>query len=160
MKLLKASTDYGTRFILYLAEKGDVCSSRQASEDMAIPRDYLIQLATRMRQSGIVKAKAGKDGGYYLAVPPEDITVARLLDFFEEYGVQTRSLVDPESADEHVARVMEMHDSAVTCLTSYLSLITVQDLLDASHGEVDLEKRIAEKMIATGQAILDETNDK
>ena len=81
MKLLKASTDYGTRFILYLAEKGDVCSSRQASEDMAIPRDYLIQLATRMRQSGIVKAKADNDGGEYMGEPRADVTVAGLMDY-------------------------------------------------------------------------------
>ena len=42
---LKASVDYGVRAVMYLAIKNDTCSSREISEEMSVPRDYLIQLA-------------------------------------------------------------------------------------------------------------------
>lgn len=41
----KASVEYGMRAVLYLAEKGSICSSREVADEMSIPRDYLIQLA-------------------------------------------------------------------------------------------------------------------
>ena len=36
---LKASVDYGVRAVMYLAAKGDVCSSREISAEMSVPRD-------------------------------------------------------------------------------------------------------------------------
>ena len=53
---MKASVDYGVRAILYLATKETTCSSREISEEMAVPRDYLIQLALRLRNAGLIKA--------------------------------------------------------------------------------------------------------
>ena len=41
------------RTVLYLAERGTVCSSRDVAEEMSIPRDYLIQLAQLLRNAGI-----------------------------------------------------------------------------------------------------------
>ena len=72
---LKASVDYGVRAILYLAIKGDTCSSREISEEMAVPRDYLIQLALRLRNAGLIKARPGKNGGYVLARPASEIKI-------------------------------------------------------------------------------------
>jgi hypothetical protein len=50
---MKASVDYGIRAMLYLAAKGTTCSSREISEEMQVPRDYLIQLALRLRNAGL-----------------------------------------------------------------------------------------------------------
>ena len=49
---LKASVDYGVRAIMYLALKGGTCSSREISDEMSIPRDYLIQLALKRYRQG------------------------------------------------------------------------------------------------------------
>lgn len=56
----KASVEYGMRAVLYLAEKGSICSSREVADEMSIPRDYLIQLAQLLRNAGIVHARPGK----------------------------------------------------------------------------------------------------
>ena len=47
----KASVEYGMRAVLYLAEKGSICSSREVADEMSIPRDYLIQLAQLLRNA-------------------------------------------------------------------------------------------------------------
>ena len=75
---LKASVDYGVRAVIYLAVKGETCSSREISEEMSVPRDYLIQLALRLRNAGIIKARPGKNGGYVLAKAPEEITIGSI----------------------------------------------------------------------------------
>ena len=63
----KASVEYGMRAVLYLAEKGSICSSREVADEMSIPRDYLIQLAQLLRNAGIIHARPGKNGGYITA---------------------------------------------------------------------------------------------
>lgn len=75
----KASVEYGMRAVLYLAEKGSICSSREVADEMSIPRDYLIQLAQLLRNAGIIHARPGKNGGYSLAKDASEIS---MLDIF------------------------------------------------------------------------------
>lgn len=75
----KASVEYGMRAVLYLAEKGSICSSREVADEMSIPRDYLIQLSQLLRNAGIVHARPGKNGGYSLAKDASEIS---MLDIF------------------------------------------------------------------------------
>ena len=49
---LKASVDYGVRAILYLAIKGDTCSSREISEEMNVPLLTQIPLVQSICDSG------------------------------------------------------------------------------------------------------------
>ena len=53
--IFKASTDYGLRTLLYLADRDRVCSSKEISENAGIPRDYLIQLAQQERAAGLIE---------------------------------------------------------------------------------------------------------
>lgn len=153
MKKLKASTDYGTRFILYLAmlEDGEKRTSKQASEDLNIPRDYLVQLASRMHHAGIVDAKVGVSGGYRLAKSPSEITVCELMDVREQYGMKTRKLADISNPD--IARILELQKMALSCMEIFMDSITVQDILDAEGHEMAFDAIIARKMIETGSKI-------
>ena len=75
----KTSVEYGMRAVLYLAEKGSTCSSREVAEEMSIPRDYLIQLAQLLRNAGIIHARPGKNGGYSLAKEASEISILDVL---------------------------------------------------------------------------------
>lgn len=84
MKLTTRS-EYGLLAMLHLARQpGDAYVS---VEDIAaargIPRRYLEQILSRLKQSRCVKSRKGLGGGYRLAKPPKQITLAevvRLLD--------------------------------------------------------------------------------
>ncbi len=130
---LKASVDYGVRAVMYLAIKGDTCSSREISEEMAVPRDYLIQLALRLRNAGIIKARPGKNGGYVLARPASDITVGDILDAFDSDLKHVRQpMKKGRAASKNAAVVRNLCLAVTESLDSYLGTITVQDLLDMS----------------------------
>ncbi len=149
---LKASVDYGVRAILYLAVKGDTCSSREISEEMAVPRDYLIQLALRLRNYGLIKARPGKNGGYVLARPASEITIGDVLDAFDNDLKHVRQpMKTGRNASPDASTVRALHGMVVESLNSYLNAISLQDLVDAmdTEGKPDtviagaLEKEIA-----------------
>ena len=134
---LKASVDYGVRAILYLAIKGDTCSSREISEEMAVPRDYLIQLALRLRNAGLIKARPGKNGGYVLARPASEIKIGDVLDAFDTDLKHVREpMKSGRNASESANTVRFLHGVVVESFESYLSAISVQDLVDiAADGD-------------------------
>jgi Rrf2 family protein len=55
----------------------------QLAEDEAIPKRFLEQILLSLKRSGLVLSKKGKGGGYYLAEPPEAITLANVIRLIE-----------------------------------------------------------------------------
>lgn len=141
---LKASVDYGVRAVMYLAVKGDTCSSREISEEMSVPRDYLIQLALRLRNAGIIKARPGKNGGYILAKQPIDISIGDILDAFDNDLKHSRQeMKKGRRISKQANAVREAHGLVMESLNSYLGAITVQDLLDAMDDKTDPDLLLA-----------------
>ncbi len=133
---LKASTDYGIRAVVYLAIKDRVCSSKEISEDMSIPRDYLIQLALRLRDAGVIITRPGKNGGYELAKKPEKITLAHIINAFDMPERETRHpLVKHKSNREAVTSMRFAHKVILESFQSYCSSITIKDIIDSCITE-------------------------
>ena len=132
---LKASGEYGARAIVYLAVKGDTCSSREISEEMSVPRDYLIQLALRLRNAGLIKARPGKNGGYALAKDPAKITIAQILNAFDDdLKHERQELKKSRKEAPSATMVREIHGTIMGSLDSFLESISIQDMLDAYNG--------------------------
>ena len=141
---LKASVDYGVRAIMYLAVKGATCSSREISEEMSVPRDYLIQLALRLRNAGLIKARPGKNGGYVLAKEPSEISIGQILDAFDNDLKHVRQpMKKGRKVSDSAAAVRTMHGMVTDSLNMFLDAITVQDLLDALEDGGSSDELIA-----------------
>ena len=151
---LKASVDYGVRAIIYLAVKNDTCSSREISEEMSVPRDYLIQLALRLRNAGLIKARPGKNGGYILAKSPSEITVGQILDAFDSDLKHVRQpMKKGRKASSSALAVREMHGMVMQSLDAYLDTITVQSLLDAMESDSSANDIIANALEAESKRL-------
>ena len=141
---LKASVDYGVRAMMYLAVKGTTCSSREISEEMSVPRDYLIQLALRLRNAGLIKARPGKNGGYVLAKDPSDITIEQIINAFDSDLKHVRQpMKKGRKISDSAAAVRVMHGMITDSLEKYLGAISVQNLLDTYEGDEPGELLIA-----------------
>ncbi|MFA5505579.1 MAG: Rrf2 family transcriptional regulator [Vulcanimicrobiota bacterium] len=79
MLKLTTKSSYGLRACLTLAASNDRLSSAEIAEREQIPRRYLEQILSSLRQSGLVQSVRGAKGGYSLGKPPEQITVAQLV---------------------------------------------------------------------------------
>lgn len=130
----KASVEYGMRAVLYLAEKGSICSSREVADEMSIPRDYLIQLAQLLRNAGIIHARPGKNGGYSLAKDASEIS---MLDIFN--ALQNDRLRAERKEAEDVSDLLQDITAACSAvereMEEYMSSITLQNMIERIHGK-------------------------
>ena len=130
----KASVEYGMRAVLYLAEKGSICSSREVADEMSIPRDYLIQLAQLLRNAGIIHARPGKNGGYSLAKGASEIS---MLDIFN--ALQNDRLRSERKEAENASDLLQDITAACSAvereMEEYMSSITLQNMIERIHGK-------------------------
>ena len=130
----KASVEYGMRAVLYLAEKGSICSSREVADEMSIPRDYLIQLAQLLRNAGIIYARPGKNGGYSLAKDASEIS---MLDIFN--ALQNDRLRSERKEAEDASDLLQDITAACSAvereMEEYMSSITLQNMIERIHGK-------------------------
>ncbi len=55
----------------------------EIAEAQAIPGRFLEVILNQLKQGGFVQSRRGAEGGYFLARPPEKITVAEIIQFVE-----------------------------------------------------------------------------
>jgi Rrf2 family transcriptional regulator, cysteine metabolism repressor len=83
---ISSKGDYGLRALVDLAQQYDAHDPVQV-KDIArrqrIPEEYLGQLMVGLRRAGLVHSVRGAAGGYLLARPPAEITVAQVLETLE-----------------------------------------------------------------------------
>ena len=125
----KASVEYGMRAVLYLAEKGSICSSREVAEEMSIPRDYLIQLAQLLRNAGIIHARPGKNGGYTLAKDASNISMLDVFNALQNDRPRAEHK-DEEGASNLLREITAACSTVEREMEEYMSSITVQKMID------------------------------
>ena len=79
--MLSQKTRYAIRAIQHLADRygeGPV-QLAEISERQKIPSSFLTVILSELGRFGIVDSQRGKDGGYWLAIAPVDITYGDLI---------------------------------------------------------------------------------
>lgn len=79
--MLSQKTRYAIRAMQHLADhygKGPVQLSAIAAAQK-IPAKFLTVILSELTRSGLVESQRGREGGYWLAIPPIDITYGDLI---------------------------------------------------------------------------------
>lgn len=82
---ISKKTDYGlgvARFLAVNYKKGPV-SLRELARKEKLPYRFLGQVVIPLKEAGIIEAKEGINGGYYLTRKPKDISFADLIQALE-----------------------------------------------------------------------------
>lgn len=130
----KASVEYGMRAVLYLAEKGSICSSREVADEMSIPRDYLIQLAQLLRNAGIIHARPGKNGGYSLAKDASEISMLDIFNALQNDRPRSERK-EAEDANDLLQDITAACSAVEREMEEYMSSITLQNMIERIHGK-------------------------
>jgi len=69
--------------VLGLNPGSDVLRIQSISQQQNIPKRFLEQILNDLRTAGILESKRGLAGGYRLRVPPEEITLAKVIRLIE-----------------------------------------------------------------------------
>jgi len=78
------SEEYGLRLVIRLASDGGQLTIRELADSEQLPEPTVAKVIGRLRRSGVVSAERGRNGGYSLTKPAEEITIARVVEAFDE----------------------------------------------------------------------------
>ena len=80
---LSVTTDYAIRVTLYLLKKREIVRSCELSEELKIPRNYILKVTKKLEEVGIVKCYQGKKGGIEIVKIAQEITLWDVIEATE-----------------------------------------------------------------------------
>jgi len=128
---VSAKADYAIRATLELAAaEGRSLKSHEVAEAQGIPGGFLDNILLALRHANIVGSQRGSDGGYWLARPANEITVADVLRAVEGRISSVRGQPPDELSFEGAARPLgEVWMAARASLRRVLEGVTFADLV-------------------------------
>src|SRR5215510_14915902 len=77
---LSARADYALRAAVELAAtSGEHTTAEQLARAQHIPAKFLEAILTQLRRAGLVRSQRGPEGGFWLAKPAADISLADII---------------------------------------------------------------------------------
>lgn len=76
---LTAKADYAVRAMVELAAQGSPAKGDVIAERQGIPFKFLENILLELKHAGLVESLRGSDGGYWLARPAQEITLADVI---------------------------------------------------------------------------------
>lgn len=83
MRITKAE-EYGLRLVIRLAAEGGQLTIRELADQERLPEATVAKIVGRLRRAGVVVAERGRNGGYALTRAADQITIARVVEAFDE----------------------------------------------------------------------------
>jgi Rrf2 family protein len=79
--MLTAKGKYGLKAMIHLAglDAGEIAQVADIAQACSIPKKFLDQILSELRNAGLAFSKKGKAGGYALARPAKDIKVGQII---------------------------------------------------------------------------------
>ena len=138
---LSAKADYALRASVELAVAGDGPLKAEAvARAQEIPLRFLEHILLDLKHAGLVSSQRGADGGYWLARPPEEITLADVIRAVEGPLANVRG-VRPEEL-EYRGSAEPLRDVFIALRASIRAVLERVTLADVSSGE--LPERVRE----------------
>jgi Rrf2 family cysteine metabolism transcriptional repressor len=142
--MFSTRAEYGVRVMVELARRGgdEPVSLAEIADGDGLPLAYLEHLAARLRKAGLVESRRGARGGYMLARPAKEITMAEVVEALEGSIAPIECI--SEGADGHLVCSREA-DTDHVCPTKLLwtrvrgSIVTT--LQDTRLSELVQDKR-------------------
>ncbi|MEI7026931.1 RrF2 family transcriptional regulator [Paenibacillus sp. y28] len=120
------------------------CPSGEIADHVCSEATLMRRILARLARAGIVEAREGRDGGYYLSKAPETITFAdvyRAVQMTEPLfsGMLETTSEGPLSAEFNLA-FQELADEAEAHLLQLLEKRTIADLCDIVYSAAEARK--------------------
>ncbi len=76
-----AKADYAVRAVIELADSSQAAPRKvdDVAQAQGIPVSFLENILTQLRSSGVVRSQRGPEGGYWLAQPANEVSLAQII---------------------------------------------------------------------------------
>ena len=135
--MLSSTADYALRAILVLARASDERPLRadEIARATGSPANYLAKTLNALAKAGLVTSTRGPFGGFVLAIPAAELTLAHIIDCFDEPRPQTRCLLGSAPCDPRRPCTAHQRWTAIrNTRRAALADTTVADLLGGSSA--------------------------
>jgi Rrf2 family protein len=132
---ISAKADYAVRAAVEMAAAGDEpVKGERLAKAQDIPLQFLEHILLEMKHARLVRARRGARGGYWLAKPPEEITLADVIRSVEGPLANIQDLA-PEATKYpgNAKRLSDVWIAVRASLRRVLEEVTVAELRD---GEI------------------------
>jgi Rrf2 family protein len=130
-----AKADYAVRAAVELAASGDgPVKAESIAEAQGIPVNFLENILLDLRRAGVVESRRGASGGYRLARPADQISLADVIRAVEGPLANVRGL-SPEAL-QYEGSAARLRDVWIALRSSVRSVLEGVTLADVAHGEL------------------------
>jgi Rrf2 family protein len=130
-----AKADYAVRAAVELAAAGDgPVSTERIAEAQRIPANFLENILVDLRRAGVVESRRGAAGGYLLARPATEISIADVIRAVEGPLANVRG-ISPDAL-EYAGSAARLRDVWVALRASVRSVLEQVTLADVARGEL------------------------
>jgi Rrf2 family protein len=137
---VSAKVDYAVRAAIELAaadEPGQPIKGERIAQAQGVPLKFLENILTELRHAGLVRSQRGVEGGYWLARPAEEISVADVIRAVEGPIANVRG-VGPHEV-EYAGSAERLRDVWIAVRASLRSVLEEVTLADLARGELPAE---------------------
>ena len=129
-----AKADYAVRTAVELAAVGGLVNAEQIAQAQDIPLNFLENILRDLRRAGIVESRRGQAGGYALARPAEQISVADVIRAVEGPLANVRGRAPETLAYPGAAE--KLRDVWVALRANIRAVLEGVTLADVARGEL------------------------
>ncbi|ADG76316.1 transcriptional regulator, BadM/Rrf2 family [Cellulomonas flavigena DSM 20109] len=130
---VSAKADYAVRACAELASRpgGESVPSEVLAAGQDIPTSFLERIMGDLRRGGVVTSVRGRSGGYLLARPADEITVADVVRAVDGPLVTVRDVRPPGLTYEgSAAGLLDVWVALRASVRDVLDVVTLKDLVD------------------------------
>lgn len=132
--MLSQTSEYALRAVLVLAGRYGIgsLSAEEIADATGSPRNYLAKTLNLLVKEGILTSSRGPQGGFSLAISPENLSLADVIDCFDEQRAHSRCLLGNKPCDaDNPCNAHAMWVSITASRREPLASTTVSELLGA-----------------------------
>ncbi|MCI2425407.1 Rrf2 family transcriptional regulator [Candidatus Acetothermia bacterium] len=136
MQLTKKSS-YGLIALLEIASGSSEqpISATDISTKYSLPAPFVVKILYQLKCSGIITAKPGRSGGYYLVQDPETISVRQLIEILDKPLALLSCLTTSKTCQlDAICPTKALWEAINGKIKEALNEWTLQDLLDQQVG--------------------------
>jgi Rrf2 family protein len=132
---VSAKADYAIRAMVELAAAGEgPVKAERIAQAQEIPLKFLENIMSDLRQGGLVRSQRGADGGYWLARPADEITLANVIRAVEGPLANVRGLRSEEV--EYSGSAELLREVWIAVRASLRGVLEAVTLADVARGEL------------------------
>jgi Rrf2 family protein len=132
---VSAKADYAVRAAIELAAAGDgPVKGERIAQAQEIPLKFLENILIDLRHAGLVRSQRGAEGGYWLARPAEEITIAEVIRSVEGPIANVRGQGPQDVA--YVGSAERLQDVWIAVRANLRSVLEEVTLADVARGDL------------------------